>query len=102
MSSEEIINAALEVLNSAFEADPAAVQSLLEYEVPCNDALADHPTVIMAGVDPDTSQSSVSALGLINGILCELTGVNVASKWLTFDEGSGHKLFGFCKYDNAH
>lgn len=58
--------AALEALNVALEADSATMRQLLDYRLPCNDALARHPSI---QVRSERTGSSVSALGVINGCL---------------------------------
>ena len=61
-----LIDRAIEVLNEMTMADREAVQLLVETRVPCNDALADHPTV---QVHSDHGRHSVGLLGVINGLL---------------------------------
>ncbi|TXH15675.1 MAG: hypothetical protein E6R03_06765 [Hyphomicrobiaceae bacterium] len=51
-------------LNSIAAIDPAAMHALLLLRVPCNEALADHPT---AQVRSDERGASISLLGLLNG-----------------------------------
>ena len=70
--SDDAVSQALLVLNRALAADPDAIRSLIFRRVPCNEALADDPTiqVCRAGDDeshPDTC--AVGMLGIINGIL---------------------------------
>ena len=65
-ASKERIDAAIKVLNEMVEADREAVQLLIETRVPCNDALADHPTV---QVHSEHGRHSVGLLGVINGLL---------------------------------
>jgi hypothetical protein len=56
---------AVNLLNSALQCDPEAVRALLEHRVPCNNALADHPTIQVGDID---GQRRVGILGLLNGI----------------------------------
>lgn len=61
------IDTALSILNEAMLLDPIAVRALIETRVPCNEALADHPTIQVH--DPeDGSGPSVGFLGILNGI----------------------------------
>jgi len=75
---------AILVLNEAVRADPEAVLALVEYRVPCNDALADHPSIQVRNINPppDTSKMDatnpallaqvktceVGLLGILNGL----------------------------------
>lgn len=82
------------VLNGAFRADPRAISALLCNRVPCNGALAAHPTV-QVQLNPTLRDGSctVGLLGVINGICETVTGQRVASKW------KGKELTGFCLYE---
>jgi hypothetical protein len=59
------VDSALVLLNACMALDPKAMHALIESRVPCNDALADHPTVQVLSVD---GQPHVGILGLINGL----------------------------------
>jgi hypothetical protein len=59
------VDQALTILNEMVRADPEAVRSLVEARVPCNRALAYHPTVQVSQKD---NGFSVGFLGVINGI----------------------------------
>lgn len=54
----------VDILNSAFKADPAAITSLFINRVPCNNALAEHPTIIVG----DMHGYVVGLTGLLNGL----------------------------------
>ena len=60
VTPEHVVN----VLNSAFKADPAAITSLFINRVPCNIALAEHPTIIVG----DMHGYVVGLTGLLNGL----------------------------------
>jgi len=64
---KEQIQAAIDVLNEALEADPEAITNLLNIRIPCNKALADHPT-IQSGLELSDGSFRISPLGLINGL----------------------------------
>jgi hypothetical protein len=53
-------------LNEILRLDPEAVHSLLETRVPCNTALADHPTV---QVHAQNGTHTVGLLGVLNGFV---------------------------------
>lgn len=52
-------------LNELMAIDPDAMAQLCISRVPCNEALADHPTVQVA---PEDQGYSVGILGIINGL----------------------------------
>lgn len=78
------IKKVLDVLNSAYKADPAAIHCLCANAVPCNQALADHPTVQVYGPWPDPAYYKVGPVGLINAVVETLTGRKIA---MSFSEG---------------
>lgn len=69
-SSEEInaffAKRIVEVLNSALEADRAAITLLIKSHVNCNKTLAEHPSIQVRGYN--NGQYSVGPLGVINGL----------------------------------
>lgn len=65
--SNELSVRIVELMNSAFKADPKAMEQLIEARVPCNTALRNHPTIQVgecAGESP-----RVGLLGILNGIV---------------------------------
>jgi hypothetical protein len=61
----------VESLNFALAADPAAIRALLGFKVPCNEELAISPGVFVDDGGQPPNPWTVSALGLLNGILLE-------------------------------
>jgi len=61
ITSSEVV----EFLNQLLEADRPAVAALIANRVPCNQVLADHPTVQVGVVH---GGFSVGMLGIINGL----------------------------------
>ena len=59
----------LAFLNEITAVDHAAMQALIAARVPCNDALAEHPTVQVGADSPDGKNPRVGLLGLLNGLL---------------------------------
>jgi hypothetical protein len=53
------------LLNEMIEADPAAVGLLVRRRVPCNEALATHPTIQAGG---EVGSGEVGLLGVLNGL----------------------------------
>lgn len=75
-----------EVLNTAWKEDPECIQSLLERRVAAN-GLGDATPLIVRGFPPE---QTISALGLLNGLLSAVDGGKVAA---CYDEAG--TLLGF-------
>ena len=58
---------AVNVLNRAYEADPHAMQKLVNHRVVCNKQLAEDET-IQVGIREHTQDYEVGLIGIINGI----------------------------------
>jgi hypothetical protein len=56
---------AVGVLNRIHEADPSVLPQLIDFRVPCNDAIVNDSTVQVALVD---DEYRVGLLGIINGL----------------------------------
>jgi len=99
MKKDEKLNVCLRVLNEAYAADPAAIHALLCNRVPCNKKLADHKT-IQVEMNKVASKNSfaVGMLGVINGIVEELTGESVAVEFSEPDDNNVRRIIGFVKY----
>lgn len=66
------IDDALEVLNRAVQADPQAMWNLCESRVPCNEILAEDPSIQVAvRVEGD---HTVGLIGILNGLFGEQDG----------------------------
>lgn len=76
----------LEVLNSAVKADKNAIHALLCNRVPCNEQLADHPTIVVLE-SPGGFQ--VGLLGIINGI----SDKRIVAKWSDDNEFLGFDYY---------
>lgn len=79
----------IKVLNDAFKLDPKAMQALVDLRVKCNQALVNHPTIQV------TINDEVGILGIINGILEELTKLKLGGNYDDDD-----KLTGFVAVPN--
>ena len=84
------------VLNEAYKADPAAMRALIYSRVPCNEKLADHPTIQVSVISATPELYTVGALGVINGIAEKLTGKRVMAM---FDDADC--LIGFAEWNHA-
>lgn len=84
---QSVAQHAVNVLNEALAADPATISALVDFRIPCNQKLADHPTIQVAGPE---DKPRVGLLGIINGMVSRQTGHKVAA---AFDENN--KLLGF-------
>jgi hypothetical protein len=92
------IDVVVQILNSAYAADPHAVHCLIMNCVPCNQALADHPYVTVQDAKVSGREGAyVGAIGLINGIVAPLTGMRVAAKFGEPDNEGVRRITGFVK-----
>jgi len=70
ISLREIEDAFLEVMQSAFRADPAAMRAIAVNRVPCNQSLAEHPLVVVGEVPIEKhGLFELSPIGLMQGIM---------------------------------
>ncbi len=94
----EPIDKVLESLNAAFDVDPEAMNLLLANRVSCNLKLARHRTIQVGEYTHDgTPRFTVTALGLINGVLGDL-GMPAIAAGMGVDEQGRSRLVGFCRY----
>ena len=97
-STEKVIDC----LNDAFRRDPDAIRTLFTTWTFCNKALMKHPTVICGETgyaEHRGERWSVTALGVINGIMSTLDLPPVAAKY-DIDEKTGKRtLIGFTTYN---
>ena len=64
--NDEAIQHMLDVLNRAISADPVAIANLIEHRVPCNQQLANDPTIQVSSYRGDGF--TIGMLGVICGI----------------------------------
>jgi hypothetical protein len=60
------IEDAVRILNEAIAADKTIGKSLFDYRVPCNQALADHTTIVVQELEGEAYE--VGVIGILNGI----------------------------------
>lgn len=101
--SDPILETVLKVLNTAFQADPAAMHALCCLRIPCSEELADHPTIQVVTPPLHATaklQHAVGPIGLINGFVEPLTGKRIA---MLFDDTDAQRPFfaGFVVFDPA-
>jgi hypothetical protein len=89
------IEKVVDVLNDALRRDGGAINALLSARIPCNESLADHPTIVVGGSD---IAPNIGVLGLINGVIEPLTGDRVCAH---YSECSESKLVKFSAYNAA-
>jgi hypothetical protein len=63
IAPQDVVN----FLNEIIKTDSKAVSGLFRIKYPCNDELANHPTV-QTSFDEDTKDYQVAMLGIINGM----------------------------------
>lgn len=71
MKNKETFEKIINYLNELLEVDATAVESLVSNRVPCNEAMANHPTVSVSGRGEDYS---VGLLGFLNGLCRDIEG----------------------------
>lgn len=100
LPAQELFEAFRDVLNSAYEADPAAMHALICNRVPCNQALAAHPTIpVDVNLVATGETYAVGMLGIVNGICEKVTGRRVAVMFSeSQDEQGRRKIIGFTEY----
>jgi hypothetical protein len=62
------LDTAIDVLNRALAADPVAMAMLFGFRTPCNEALANDPTIQVSNYRGEGNQNLVGPLGVINGL----------------------------------
>ena len=100
VGSSDLLGVFLRILNEAYAADPAAMHALIVNRVPCNQPLADHPTVQVETNAVASGESfAVGMLGVINGICEAATGKRVAVMFSEQDATTKRsKIVGFTEY----
>ena len=92
------IEQVVDILNRAWKADPVALHSLLNVRIPCNlDLLAD-PNIQVRFQDRPYCYT-ISALGLLNGVVQHLTDRSVALK-IARDDNGVETIEGFCVHES--
>lgn len=89
-----------DALTAAFHNDPNALHALIVNRVPCNQALADDPYVVVDSAPPlGDGHFQVGALGLVNAVLAANGLPLVAVQFSdTADADGRHQILGFCDY----
>jgi hypothetical protein len=62
------IDEAIAVLNRIHKSDPSVLPALIFHRVPCNQTLADDPTVQVGKTGQEDVEWEVGLLGIINGL----------------------------------
>lgn len=94
-TTHPLIEATVKLLNEALRADPDAIRAVFNHRAPCNDTLADHPTIPIKS-NPDGTDPEVSPLGLINGILAKFCGQKICA---AYDLGDDAEILHFLPYN---
>lgn len=68
MINEVVTERVLEMMTEIAATDPEAVRRLIEARVPCNETLAQHPTVQVGRISADDPRYEVGLLGILNGL----------------------------------
>lgn len=67
ITKEQLADHLIAGLNEIVKADRMALGALIEHRVPCNEALADHPTV--QAHSENGKPTTVGLLGILNGLV---------------------------------
>jgi hypothetical protein len=90
------IEAVVATLNEAFRLDPAALHAMICNRVPCNQALAEHPTIVVGDCyygDERVQHFNLGFVGLLNGILGDM-GIEDRIGWKVSDPPAGGSKVG--------
>ncbi len=99
LQQEEQFVAVLDLLQTAYDMDPVAMSAIFTSYVPCNEALANHPTIPIITVESHPDEGAphetyvVSPLGLLTGVMRALGLPEIAAVFNKNDE-----LIGFSAY----
>ena len=66
LALEETARTVVDKLNEIHQLDPTVLEALIDYRVPCNQALADHPSVQVGKTE---NGYEVGLLGILNGLV---------------------------------
>lgn len=93
------IQRAIDTLNRVHNADPTVLPLLAAYRVPCNDAVADDPSVQVSPIPGSDGQCEVGLLGIINGLFgVDAANVGYIAAWY---DGGVLSHFGWTVAANA-
>lgn len=101
MTQAEQTQAILNCLTTAFEADPGAIFALMTNRVPTNQAMIDHPHMVCDEAYVVSKPPTLSALGLLNGVLSAAGLPVVAAKWELNEAkpNEPQRFQGFCAFN---
>jgi hypothetical protein len=77
MTPQQIVD----LLNDAVRCDREAIQALLRATVPCNQALTDHPTIVVWGWDETPEKVNKVGLGGLLTAIAMIDGDKIESVW---------------------
>lgn len=98
---EKILEIILATLNRFLKLDRPAIQGCLLNRAKCNAELSNDPAIITVEHKIDhTTEYEISLLGVINGIVKDLTGENIVAHIKMKDADSINNITKFIKYKN--
>lgn len=92
---EALADYIIKFLNELAEADPALMHKLVETRVPCNEVIAEHPTVQVQKVED--GEYVVGLLGILNGIVGARPEDGYGYIAANFEDDEGTKFTGFVR-----
>lgn len=63
-----VVSRIVALLDEAIQLDPVAMTELCGTRVQCNNDLANHPTIQVGELEPESGQAVVGMIGILNGI----------------------------------
>ena len=100
LPNEQPIDAAVRVLNQAFEADPAVISQLVCVRMPCKRSIVEHHSIVcepLSMLPTPEPRYAVGLLGILNGVLSVMTGKRITTMWDDSDPECA-KFQGFTVY----
>jgi len=83
----------VEFLNKAAKLDARAIEGLVNLRVPCNEVIAEHPTIqVAAESKSENATPFLGMLGLLNGVIGE---TSTSGDKITINYDSDAKFTGF-------
>ena len=95
VTQQEIVD----LMNELLEKDKEAIETLINYHVPCNEAIQNHPTV---QVRKHNEQMQVGLLGILNGFFgCDENGYGSICTYVEDDDHSKIEKFAVLEKSNV-
>lgn len=94
ISRKEVYQEMVDILNELLEIDANAMNALLQFALPVNKGIVEHPSVMCHGRTEDTDQVVLRVIGIFNGIT-QPHGYAITADYEDTEEGTAGDLIGF-------